>query len=65
MAYPVSFLSAGFIGITLFLHGCFLYWQERKAGHSHELALNESTVVTLFFAGTATLHYLAVVSKYA
>lgn len=65
MAYPVSFLSAAFIGVTIFLQGCVIYWQQRRAGISHEHALHESAVVSLFFVGTATLHYLAVISKYA
>ncbi|MBI3222578.1 MAG: hypothetical protein HYZ46_05830 [Nitrosomonadales bacterium] len=65
MAYPVSFLSTAFIGVTIFLQGCVIYWQGRRAGVSHEHALHESTVVSLFFVGTATIHYLAVISKYA
>lgn len=51
MAYPALFLSAAFIGVTIFLQGCVVYWQERRAGVSHEHALHESTVVSLFFVG--------------
>lgn len=65
MTHPALFLAISFMAVTLLFHSCAVYWQERKEGRSHEASLKEATAVTVFFSGTAAIHYLAVVSKYA
>ncbi len=65
MTYSIPFLAVSFIFILLFLHSCAVYWQERKEGRSHVVSLHETIVATVFFAGSATVQYFAVVSRYA
>lgn len=65
MTYSIPFLAVSFVFSLLFLHSCVVYWQERKEGKSHEASLHEAVVVTVFFAGSATIHYVAAVSKFA
>lgn len=62
MTCPIISLAASFIFILLV---CAIYWQGPKEGRSHEASLHETIVATVFFAGSASIQYLAVVSHYA